>query len=80
MFLKQPENSDNQSILSGNISFKNMSEGFISVNISNEPRGKDYEITLDKLHPFIDEIKNLILEILNPDIPFTEKEVKYFNK
>lgn len=80
IFLKQPESINIQSVLTGNISFKNMSEGFISVNISNEPRGKDYEITLDKLHPFIDEIKNLILEILNPDIPFTEKEVKYFNK
>ena len=80
MFLKQPESMNNQFVLTGNISFKNMSEGFISVNISNEPRGKDYEITLDKLNPFMVEIKNLILEILNPDIPFTEKEVKYFKK
>lgn len=78
MYLKQVENGNNQSVLSGNISFKNVSEAFIQVNISDEFKGKDYEITLEKLNPFINEIKNLIIEILNPEIPFTEKEVNYF--
>ncbi|MDP3352938.1 MAG: PD-(D/E)XK nuclease family protein [Flavobacteriaceae bacterium] len=80
MYLNQAENINNQSVLSGNISFKNIREGFIQVNISEDSRGKGYEITLDKLNPFIDEIKNLILEILNLDIPFTEKEIKYFKR
>lgn len=78
MFLKQPENKNNESIISGNISFKNWSDGFIKVNISDIFRGKDHHITLEKLIPFMDEIKKLILEILDPNIPFVEKEINYF--
>ncbi|MDP2089303.1 MAG: PD-(D/E)XK nuclease family protein [Flavobacteriaceae bacterium] len=80
MFLKQPENTHNNSVLCGNISFKNLSDGFIKVNISKEYKGKDYEITIEKLAPFMDEIRNLIMEILDINIPFVEKEIKYFKR
>lgn len=80
IFLKQPENSYIQSVVSGNISFKNLKEGFIKVNISKEFKEKDYDITLEKLNPFIDEIRNIIIEILDINIPFVEKENKYFKR
>jgi hypothetical protein len=78
MFLKQPENIDKQSVICGNISFKNLSDGFIKVNISDIFKGIDNEITLDKLASFMDEIKQLILEILDPNTPFAEKEINFF--
>lgn len=78
MFLKQHENTCHQSVVCGNISFKNLSDGFIKVNISDVYRGKDNDITLVKLEPFMDEIKQLILEILDPNTPFVTKENNYF--
>ena len=80
MFLNQEENRQVVSVVCGNISFKNLSEGFIKVNISQEFRKNDEEITLDKLHPFIEEIKQLLMEILDPAIPFIEKEINYFKR
>ena len=77
MYLKQEKNTHLSSVECVNISFKNLNEGFIKVNISEETRGKDYEITLEKLTPFMDEIEKLITEILDPDIPFIEKQPEY---
>ncbi len=80
MFLNQPDIKENTSVQCGNISFKNLKDGFIKVNISKERLGKEYEITLEKLTPFIDEIKLLIAEILNLEVPFIEKKPTYFTK
>lgn len=57
---------------SGIISFKNLSSGFLRINLSDELRGKNYEVTEEKIQNFMNEIKNLIREILNPEIPFIE--------
>ena len=61
----------------GIISFKNLSEGFIKFAKKEKPGNskKDTNITEDTLSDFEVELKKLISEICNPNIPFTEKEV-----
>ena len=61
----------------GIISFKNLSEGFIKFAKKEKPGNskKDTNITEDTLSNFEVELKKLITEICNPNIPFTEKEV-----
>ncbi len=62
----------------GIISFKNLKSGFIKF-AKKEKSGtsnKDVDITEDTLTEFEIELKKLIIEICNPEIPFTEKEIK----
>ena len=65
-------------IEAGIISFKNLSAGFLKFSkkdsVGNYAK-KDTLITDDTLDSFSNELKKLILEIYNPDMPFTEKEV-----
>jgi len=58
-------------IESGIISFKNLNAGFLKTNFASG-RGKDYEITNERIKDFMEVIKSLILEIHNSEIPFTE--------
>jgi len=62
----------------GIISFKNLKAGFLKFSkkdkIGNGAK-KDTLITQNTLDNFYNELKSLILEICNPEIPFTEKEV-----
>ncbi len=61
----------------GIITFKNLSSGFLKFGKREKARGgsKDQIITQETLDTFTDELKRLILEICNPDEPFTEKEI-----
>ncbi|WP_456378703.1 PD-(D/E)XK nuclease family protein [Lutibacter sp.] len=59
---------------SGIISFKNLNSGFLKMNFSENPRGKDYNVSEERIQDFILEIKNLIREILNPQTPFIENK------
>ena len=62
----------------GIISFKNLKAGFLRFAKKDKFGAyakKDALITADTLNHFSIQLKNLILEICNPDIPFTEKEV-----
>lgn len=70
------ENSEGNipTIQSGIISFKNLRSGFLKINFSESYRGVDTEITRERLNNFITEIKALILEILDPTIPFTQNQ------
>ncbi|WP_248724462.1 PD-(D/E)XK nuclease family protein [Seonamhaeicola sp. ML3] len=62
----------------GIISFKNLSKGFLKF-AKKEKAGawgkKDSIITEETIGNFSTELKTLILEICNPNIPFTEKEI-----
>ncbi len=62
----------------GIISFKNLNSGFLKFATKPSPRSqkKDHDIGVQTLELFIEELKKLILEICNPDIPFTEKEIE----
>jgi len=61
----------------GIISFKNLSSGFLKFGKKEKvgARTKDQLITQETLDTFTDELKGLILEICNPNEPFTEKEI-----
>ena len=54
-------------ILTGIISFRRMSQGFMALN--------QEVVTLELLHEFEGKLIQLIEEICNPEIPFVEKEV-----
>jgi hypothetical protein len=61
----------------GIISFKNLGAGFLKFGIKEKwgIRNKAHRITDDTLENFTVELKKLIVEICDPNIPFTEKEI-----
>ncbi|TMM59142.1 PD-(D/E)XK nuclease family protein [Maribacter algarum] len=67
-----------ENIESGIISFKNLNGGLLKF-ATKDKRGswakKNHIISQETLSYFEKELKKLILEICNPEIPFTEKEV-----
>lgn len=66
-----------EAIEAGIFSFKNLNSGLLRFGTKEKKGGrkKDNSITQDTLLQFNVQLKKLILEICNPDIPFTEKEV-----
>ncbi|MFD0834892.1 PD-(D/E)XK nuclease family protein [Mariniflexile aquimaris] len=62
----------------GIISFKNLNAGFLKFakkDKSGRGAQKDFLITNETLDNFKVELNRLILEICNPNIPFTEKDI-----
>ncbi|NJY61382.1 PD-(D/E)XK nuclease family protein [Salinimicrobium sp. CDJ15-81-2] len=63
----------------GIISFKNMQGGFLKF-CKKDKKGygakKETNITSETLEAFKEQLKNLILEICDPETPFVEKEIK----
>ena len=77
-FLLQKNNLISLPIEAGIISFKNISNGFMPfAKKDKEGNGaiKDTLISDEVLYKFHEQLKLLLLEIFNPDIPFVEKEV-----
>ncbi|MFY0631957.1 MAG: PD-(D/E)XK nuclease family protein [Flavobacteriaceae bacterium] len=64
--------SENTSLEAGIISFKNLKSGFLNVNFSTNYRNTDYQITQDRLESFIAQIKELLIEIYDPEASFKE--------
>jgi hypothetical protein len=64
-------------IEAGIISFKNLKSGVLKFAKKDTPksRTKTYEITPDVLAEFEIQLHKLILEICNPELQFTEKEI-----
>ncbi len=64
-------------ITSGIVSFKNQKAGLLKFATKEKKgsRNKDYRITEETLALFQEELKRLILEICNAQIPLVEKEV-----
>jgi len=61
----------------GIVSFKNLKSGFLKFEKKEAgSRNKDSMISEETLDLFQIELKKLITEICNPDIPFIEKEIK----
>ena len=61
----------------GIVSFKNLKSGFLK--FKKKVAGtklKDSLITQETLEMFQNELKHLIVEICDPEIPFVEKEIK----
>jgi hypothetical protein len=68
-YMYSRNNNVNHTIESGIISFKNLKSGLIKVDFDK----KDYEITEQRIDDFINSIKEIIKEIFDVSIPFTEK-------
>ena len=62
----------------GIISFKNLNSGFLKLTsqTDGDSSKKDSFVTQETLDRFLVELKTLILEICNSEIPFIEKEIK----
>ena len=73
------ENSPSQlPVEAGVISFKNLRSGFLKFGKKEQPRDKNKQCLVDEeiLANFKVQLKNLIIEICDPKIPFLEKEIK----
>ncbi len=68
---KQPIDS----IESGIISFKNLSNGLLNFGTKEKGTKRETNITQETLLAFENELKKLVLEIFDPKISFTEKVV-----
>ncbi|MCB9201654.1 MAG: PD-(D/E)XK nuclease family protein [Flavobacteriales bacterium] len=62
------------SVQSGVFGFNSVSKGVQLLEIE-----KEQKITLKNLQPILEKINDLILEIINPEIPFTEKVYSSWN-
>lgn len=69
------ENNNSASFEAGVVSFKNISAGFLRFGIRPAPRSlpKEYSITTNIVSEFEAQIKQVVMEIFDPSIPFVEK-------
>ncbi|REE27960.1 PD-(D/E)XK nuclease superfamily protein [Winogradskyella pacifica] len=76
-YMMRQQNLIQLPIEAGIISFKNLGEGLLKFGkkASSHARSKDQLITNETLDNFEIELKKLILEICNPKLNFTEKEL-----
>lgn len=68
-----------ETVEAGIISFKNLKEGFLKFckkDKSGRGAKKETDITSETLEEFRLQLKNLILEICDSNVPFIEKEIK----
>jgi ATP-dependent helicase/nuclease subunit B len=78
LFTKSKNYDSSKTLKAGIFSFKNLNQGFLSINFSSNYRTPDYTITQEKLEEFLVEIKAYIKEIYNPAIDFIEPpDLKY---
>ncbi len=75
-YMQHNENPISDAFQAGIISFKNLQEGFLKFGTKESIRGKvNYEITNAVFDHYLLQLKKLILEIFNIEIPFIEKEL-----
>ncbi|AUP79610.1 PD-(D/E)XK nuclease family protein [Flavivirga eckloniae] len=77
-YMMQLSNKIQLPVEAGIISFKNLNKGFLKFSKKDKAGAyakKDALITQETINNFSKELKQLILEICDPNIPFTEKEV-----
>lgn len=78
LYTKNKKFDFSKNLKAGIFSFKNLNSGFLAINFSSNYRNPDTEITQEKLDEFIEELKEYIKEIYNPEIDFIEPaDLKY---
>jgi len=78
LYIKDKNYDFNNPLEAGIISFKNLKKGFLAINFSKIRSKNDQVITEERLEEFMAEIKNILLEIYNIEIPFIEPtDLKY---
>ncbi|MFA5300303.1 MAG: PD-(D/E)XK nuclease family protein [Lutibacter sp.] len=75
-FLFSEENRDylSKPVEAGIISFKNLNSGFLKMNFSEKRGVTDSFISQENTDQFLVELKRIIFEILNPEIPFIQNQ------
>lgn len=74
LFTKKNQFDFSKPIEAGIISFKNLNNGFLKMNFSEQKGVSDNLITQTKINDFMIEIKKLLAEILDKNLPFTESK------
>lgn len=77
LYIEETNFDISQPIEAGIISFKNLNNGFLKMNFA-EGRGKNHTVSEEKINEFLVELKRIITEIYNPEIPFLENPDKAF--
>jgi hypothetical protein len=65
---------DTSNLHAGIYSLRNLKEGFLPINFSQQYRGKDYNVSTERLQKAIEELSKVIAEIYNPLVSFKEPE------
>jgi len=68
----QTEKIIDKPIQAGIYSFKNLKSGFLQLNFSEKRGGQDNEVNKERVDDFILEMKVLLQEIFNTEVPFVE--------
>lgn len=78
LYTKYTNFSFNQPLEAGIYSFKNLGKGFLKMNFSSGRQAPDTLITPERLDAFMDAIKEILKEIYDPNVSFTEPlDLKY---
>jgi hypothetical protein len=78
LFTQHSNFTFNQPIIAGIFSFKSIKNGVMEVNFSEKYRGKDSEITQERLQHFMQQMTQLIQTIYAPENSFTEPKELLF--
>ncbi len=74
LFVNSKKHPNYSTIEAGIISFKNLNNGFLKLNFSEKRGAKENDVQEEHLTLFFEELKRIIIEILNPTIPFKQNE------
>lgn len=78
LFTKNKKFDFSKKLKGGIYSFKNLNQGFLSINFSSNYRNPETNITQEKLEEFIAQLEKYILEIFDLTIPFVAPvDLKY---
>jgi len=74
LFSEENEGDFSKPVEAGIISFKNLNSGFLKMNFSERRGAAESLISQENMDPFLIELKRIIVEILNPEIPFIQNQ------
>ncbi len=74
LFSEENKNGFSKPVEAGIISFKNLNSGFLKMNFSEKRGANESLISQENMGPFLIELKRIIAEILNPEIPFIQNQ------
>ena len=74
LFSEENKNGFSKPVEAGILSFKNLNSGFLKMNFSEKRGANESLISQENMDPFLIELKRIIAEILNPEIPFIQNQ------
>lgn len=74
LFSEENKNGFSKPVEAGIISFKNLNSGFLKMNFSEKRGANECFVSQENMDSFLMELKRIIAEILNPEIPFIQNQ------